>query len=367
MLSFKVQKRFGDFSLDVCLDVGNEIVVLLAPSGAGKSLVLNLVSGIVKPDAGTVMLDDSVLFDSSKKISLPIRKRNIGYIFQDYALFPNKSVQENITFGMNKNNRSESAISTLLKRFNLEDKRHAYPHQLSGGQKQRVSIARALAAQSMVMLFDEPLSAVDVQLRESLLNEIGEVSKTYSLPVLYVTHNFREAEQIADRIAVMDNGKLIEVAESNTIFRKPAQLFTARFLGVKNIFPCKIESKSPESWKLKIFDSVRMEMPAKRDSGLNDNAWLCVHPKDVRLLVTEEDRPNMLYAYVEEMKIIDRVYRVVLQVLNADDREKKIQDFKLYMDIEELTCRKYKLNLDDIVRISLKPDRIFLCSPDNQP
>ena len=362
MLSLSLQKRFGTFFFDVTIEVENEILVLLAPSGAGKSLILNMISGIITPDSGRIMLNGVELYNSRKNISLPIRKRSIGYIFQDYALFPNKTVQENIAFGMQDNNNANTNLSQLLKRFDLEDKRNAYPHQLSGGQMQRVAIARALAAKSRIMLFDEPLSAVDVQLRESLLSEISEISKLYSLPVLYVTHNFREAEQIGDRIAIMNEGKLIEAADTGKIFRKPSQLFTAQFLGVKNIFPCRIESRSQKSWKIRILDSFSLDCSPAEGFEEVDTAWLCVHPKDVRLIVTKEDRPNMFPVYIEDMKIVDRVFRVTMQVFHPEDREKPVPNFKLYMDIEELTCRKYKLTLHEFVNISLKPDRLFLCT-----
>ena len=361
MLSFSLLKQFETFSLDVSLSIENEIVVLLAPSGGGKTLTLNLISGIVTPDSGIIRLNGTELYNSSRKISLPIRKRGIGYIFQDYALFPNKTVRENIAFGMPKGDHSKSDLTALLQRFNLGDKTDAYPHQLSGGQRQRAAIARALAAKSRVLLFDEPLSALDAHLRESLLKEIREIPKLFSLPVLYVTHNFCEAEEIADRIAVMQNGKIVEVGDVSRIFRKPHRLFTAKFIGVKNLFPCTVDTESDVNWKVTVSDSFTFDIKPVEQFKTVTSAWLGIHPKDIRLIVTDEGRPNTLNVHVASMQIIERVYRVELQVLNHAESSDIVPDFTLYMDIEELTCKKYRLQLNDVVKVSLRPDRMFLC------
>ncbi len=359
MLTFNLQKKFDSFSLNASLSVGNEIMVLLAPSGGGKSLTLNLISGIVKPDSGRIELNGTILYDSTKNIALPIRKRGIGYIFQNYTLFPNKSVRDNITFGMHKGEDRDRRLPEILEKFDLTEKENALPHQLSGGQKQRVAIARALAAQSRVMLFDEPLSSVDVPLRESLIKFIGTIPQHYNLPVLYVTHNFVTAENVADKIAVMRDGKIIESGTKDDILRKPRDHFTAQFLGIKNLFSCTVEQQNGAVWKAKIFDRFTFVIDGSKEVKQSKNVWLGIHPSDVRLLITGEDRPNMLNVYVENMHLVSRTYRVTLQVI---ENERAVEDFKLLMDIDELTCKKYRLSLHTNAKVSLKPDRLFFCS-----
>ena len=359
MLTFNLQKKFDSFSLDASLSFGNEITVLLAPSGGGKSLTLNLISGIVKPDSGSIELNGTTLYDSTKNIAIPIRKRWIGYIFQNHTLFPNKTVHENITFGMPKGEDRDRRLPEILEKFDLTKKENALPHQLSGGQKQRVAIARALAAQSRVMLFDEPLSSVDVLLRESLIKIIGAIPQHYKLPVLYVTHNFITAENVADKIAIMRDGKIVEFGTKNDILRKPRDHFTAQFIGIKNLIPCTVERHSPAVLKAKIFERFTIDIDGSTSLKQSKKVWLGIHPSDVRLLVTTEDRPNMLDVYVENLHLVNRTYRVTLQVI---ENERAVEDFKLFMDIDELTCKKYNLAIHTTRRVSLKPDRMFLCS-----
>ncbi len=358
MLDFSLRKKFDSFSLDASLSIENEIAVLLAPSGGGKSLTLNLISGIVKPDSGKITLNESTLYDSNKNISLPIRKRGIGYIFQDYSLFPNKTVRDNIEFGMPSSNNHDVQIKKILEKFDLTDKEHTFPHHLSGGQKQRVAIARALAAKSRVMLFDEPLSAIDVPLRESLIRFISEIPRTFELPVLYVTHNFIIADSIANKIAVMNNGSIVEFDAKDRVLQKPEYYFTAQFLGIKNLFPCIMSGSNGKTGTVNLFDRFEISISNVTEYERSTPIWLGIHSSDVRLLITDEDRPNMFQVYVESMYITNRMYNVSLQVIEDG---KPVEGFRLYMEIEELTCIKYKLSLHDSVKVSLKPDRLFLC------
>jgi len=359
MLEIALKKSFGQFSLDVALTVRNEIMVLLAPSGGGKTLTLNLICGMIPPDSGYVKLNGQTLYDSANGVSARIRERNIGYIYQDYALFPNKTVFENIAFGISDKGKRKNATNALLDMFNLRQKAHDYPGSLSGGQQQRVAIARAIASEPKALLFDEPLSALDTHLRERLLHEIRHTAKNYNLPVVYVTHNFREAMAIGDRVAVMNAGRLIEEGPVDDIFLRPKRIFTARFIGIQNLFQCADMQRDAEAWRLRIFDKFDISIAAQQNnvSGTRD-MWMGIYATDVRLVVSEEPRPNELKARIESMSLLDRMYRIVMQVM---DGNKPVDDFILKMDIGELTCEKYRLQLGGRVRVSLRPDRIFLC------
>lgn len=358
MLEFSIKKSYATFSLDASLAIDREVMVLLAPSGGGKTLTLNLVSGIIQPDSGRIVLNGKTLYDDTRGIFVPTRKRRIGYIFQDYALFPHKTVAENIAFGIADRSRAAAVTTELMERFQLTDKGDVYPEQLSGGQRQRAAIARGLAAQPRAMLYDEPLSALDTHLRESLLREIRETARQIALPVIYVTHNFHEAVKIGDRIAVMDAGTIIEQGPAAEIFRRPVRLFTARFTGAQNIFPGEIVSRNAEFLRIKIFDRFLLDVHSPPAVPESHRIWMGINPNDVRLVVTSESRPNVVAALVEAMEMIGYTYRIILQIVEGD---KPVPGFRLYMDIEELTCKKYQLHLRAPVSVSLRPERIFLC------
>lgn len=212
MLVVNVKKQFGNknaksFSLDVSLSADSGITVLMGASGAGKTTILKLIAGILTPDEGFINLDSNVFFDSKQKINLPIQERNVGFVFQDYALFPHLSARQNIAYGIkDKNLKNEKAIE-MLALFHIEHIGERLPSQMSGGEQQRVALARALASNPKIVLLDEPLSAVDVETRMKLLGEIETAQKQTKIPFLYVTHNEAEAERLETERILIQEGK----------------------------------------------------------------------------------------------------------------------------------------------------------------
>lgn len=225
-----VEKQCGDFHLKVSFETEEEIFAILGASGCGKSMTLKCIAGIEKPDKGLIRWNDRVLFDSEKGINVPARKRKIGYLFQDFALFPNMTVLENIRCG----GRKKSLAQEYVKRFYLEGKEQLYPHQLSGGQKQRVALARMLAAEPEVLLLDEPFSALDSYLKWQLELELLRVFEEYQKDVILVSHDRNEVYRLTDRIAVMDRGEIADVQEKSVLFQAPATLEATRLTGCKN-------------------------------------------------------------------------------------------------------------------------------------
>ncbi len=237
-LIVRIKKDFGSFKLDVDLSTSN-ISALLGASGSGKSMTLKCIAGIIKPDEGVIILNGRTLFDSSKHINLPPQKRKVGYLFQNYALFPNMNVKDNIMCGMKyiprflsfiKKDRYKEIIS-LLK---LEGLQNHKPSQLSGGQQQRVALARILVSFPEIILLDEPFSALDEHLRTTLQIEMKDVLKRFNKDAIIVTHNKDEASLLAGHIAVIDNGKVIDYQETLDIFENPRYISTAKILGYKN-------------------------------------------------------------------------------------------------------------------------------------
>lgn len=214
MIIIKVKKRLhgaeGDFWLDVELELRDgEFLVLFGPSGSGKTTLLRCVAGLERPEEGYIEVNGEVWFDSKRGINLPPQKRHVGFVFQDYALFPNMSLLENVMYGMKRKDK-EKALE-LLRKVRLEGLKDKRPNQISGGQKQRVALIRALAREPKVLLLDEPLSALDEELRAELQEELKSFQRSYNIPTLMVTHHKEEALRLADRIVRIKEGRVVEI------------------------------------------------------------------------------------------------------------------------------------------------------------
>lgn len=208
-----------------------EIGCLLGPSGCGKTTLLRSIAGLQSINNGQINLGKSLI--SSRKMSVPTEKRNIGMVFQDYALFPHMNIADNICYGIKKQSKTKKIqrVKELLALVGLPLIEQRYPHELSGGQQQRVALARALAPKPDILLLDEPFSGLDVELRESLAKEVREILKTEGITALMVTHNQNEAFAIADSVGVMNKGQLLQWATPYKIYHEPADPFVADFIG----------------------------------------------------------------------------------------------------------------------------------------
>ena len=237
-LHVDIRKRLGSFTLDVTFSAENGITSLLGASGCGKSMTLKCIAGIEKPDEGRIELDGTVLFDSAQKINLPPQKRRVGYLFQNYALFPNMSVRQNILCGLNRekdHNAKERRLREMLRMMQLEGLEDRKPAQLSGGQQQRAALARILVNDPQILLLDEPFSALDGHLRDSLKVEMRDLLERFGREVLMVTHDRNEAYNMSREIAVMDNGRLLTIKPTKALFADPGSVQAAILTGCKNI------------------------------------------------------------------------------------------------------------------------------------
>jgi ABC-type Fe3+/spermidine/putrescine transport system ATPase subunit len=230
----QVSKQFGKIKAvdSITLDLGQETLALLGPSGCGKSTLLRLVAGLEQVDQGRILLDN-------KNLTLvPPQSRGFGMVFQDYALFPHLNVEKNIAFGLSKKTREERQrrVGELLDLVGLRGYEKRRIHQLSGGEQQRVALARALAPEPPVLLLDEPLSSLDQTLRENLKQELRRILSQLNIMAIYVTHDQSEAFALAHRIAIMRQGKLVQVSAQNELYNHPANPWVARFLGHPNLY-----------------------------------------------------------------------------------------------------------------------------------
>lgn len=210
MLEVQIYKKLAEFDLDVSFQVDDNILGLMGASGSGKSMTLKCIAGIETPDQGRIVLNGRVLFDSEKKINVPIQKRNVGYMFQSYALFPNMNVYENISVGLRarKVKNVDIVVQKVMQQFRIFELASRYPKQLSGGQRQRVALARLMAYEPDVLLLDEPFSALDEDLKKDLLQELKSELQI-SKPVIFVSHDKEEVNYLCDLKYKIKQGEII--------------------------------------------------------------------------------------------------------------------------------------------------------------
>ena len=221
-LKFDIQKKAGSFLLNICFDTSSERLGILGPSGAGKSMTLKCLAGIEKPDRGYISLGDRMLFDSQKRLNLRPQKRNIGYLFQNYALFPTMTVEENVAAGV-KGNREyiRETTAEMIKKFRLEGLEKSFPAELSGGQQQRTALARIMACSPDIILLDEPLSSLDSFLKKELLHELNALLSGYRGMSIMVSHDAEELRRFSKELLIIDGGVIVEKGSTEDIFHSP--------------------------------------------------------------------------------------------------------------------------------------------------
>ena len=214
MLKAHFKKKLPTFELEVDISLSNGILALIGPSGAGKTTILQCVAGLQTPSWGEISINDKIVFSSEHGVDIPIRNRRIGYVFQDYALFPHMTVEKNVDYGKPKkenNSNKVLTVSKVLEMLKIEHLRNRYPNQISGGEKQRVALARALITEPELLLLDEPLSALDHDTRSTVQQELLILQAQWKIPFIIVTHDVKEAEMLGDQIIKLDHGKQEEI------------------------------------------------------------------------------------------------------------------------------------------------------------
>ena len=240
-LEVNIEKKLDGFTLRAAFAAGNTSTALLGASGCGKSMTLRCIAGIVKPDRGRIVLDGRVLFDSAQHIDLPPQQRGVGLLFQNYALFPNMTVEQNILCGLKAEKdpaARRAACAELRRAMRLEPLAKRYPAQLSGGQQQRTALARILAGQPRILMLDEPFSALDSYLREEVEGEVGSLLAGFAGTALLVTHNRDEAYRLCKEMIVLNEGQVLRAGKTKEVFADPQSVAAARLTGCKNILPC---------------------------------------------------------------------------------------------------------------------------------
>lgn len=347
-----VTKRFDKFVAVQDLDLQIQdrgFITLLGPSGCGKTTTLRMIAGLETPTSGRILIDGTPVFDSEKGINLPPNKRDIGFLFQNYALWPHMTVYENIAFGLEMlkwdKARIRKRVDELLALLKIEQFEKRYPAELSGGQQQRVAIARALVKMPRVLLLDEPLSNLDARLRLQTREEIRRIQKETKITTVFVTHDQEEAMSISDMIVVMKSGVVQQIGKPQDVYDNPANLFVANFLGTPpiNIFTGHVKGE-------RLFigvDSV-MDVPGVKDQdvfvGIRPegfildmaNGTLCCKPQNVEVMGRDV---SVVSTHEASQK------PTVRSIIDADNK----------VDASA-----------DVVRYRIKPHKIFLFTRDDE-
>lgn len=240
-LQAKIRKTLGSpggFSLDVDFNAVPGFTILFGPSGAGKTTLLDCVAGLVTPDAGRIAVGDRVLFDAAARVSVPSPKRNAGYVFQDLALFPHLTVEQNVRYGIAHlpRGQSDQRVAAVLDAFRIRPLAERKPGDISGGERQRVALARALVTAPVVLLLDEPLAALDSATKSRILDDLRAWNEAHGIPILYVTHSREEVFALGERAIVLDRGRIIAQGPPHEVLGAPRQETVAQLAGFENIF-----------------------------------------------------------------------------------------------------------------------------------
>lgn len=356
MLYVKIKKQLGDFLLDIEFQTKDNTLGLLGASGCGKSMTLKCIAGIETPDEGKIILNKRTLFDSSKKINLLPRDRKVGLLFQNYALFPNMTLRQNIEIGIPKYRHGKAenniAIEEKIKAFSLKGLEEHYPHQLSGGQQQRVALARMLLNEPEILLLDEPFSALDQYLRWQMEKELIDLLEDHTGTALYVSHNRDEVYRVCDTIAMMKDGHIEEFEVKYKLFGNPKTINTAILTGCKN--SSSIKKLSPnkvfcEDWDLEISYNGIID---------NDIKYIGIRAHDLEIC----DNPDLENTF--KLKIIDRIKNMFSNGLIFSNSKGENINTKsgLYVYVSDEEFKKLKSK--DFAYVRLPEDKLLLLKAD---
>ncbi|MFP4643666.1 MAG: ABC transporter ATP-binding protein [Spirochaetales bacterium] len=347
MLAVDIGLTLPDFSLETAFTMEDEVLSLLGPSGAGKTLTIAAIAGLIRPDFGTIRLDSAVWFDSRTWLSP--QKRRVGLVFQDYALFPHMNVRENLEFGLFKVDAATRArrVRSLLRDMQLDGLDAKYPGELSGGQKQRVALARALAPQPRILLLDEPFSAVDATVRVQLMSLVREIHARHGIPIILITHAIEEAYALSDRMAVIERGRVLQIGAREDVFHRPASREVARIVGTRNVLEGTVVR---DGGGTRLCTSAGLALETYSNHPAGSRVVACIRPSRIRLCLPETPADSdelTLRARVDRVLGVGDRFELVAEPLPEGDRlevEASIEAFSRLQpkrgDIVELAVSK---------------------------
>jgi len=326
----------GDFKLrDINLTVNKgEYLVILGPTGAGKTVLIEYLVGIYKPESGTILINEENI------LPLPIEERNIAYVPQDYALFPNMSVEKNIAYGLSArkipSSEIEKIVTQIISTLKIGYIRHRMPLHLSGGEKQRVALGRALATKPRLVLMDEPLCALDENLRSTMARELRRIQKETNSTFVHISHNFEEASDVADRIAIMNEGRIVQTGTLQELMNNPKTEFVAQFLKTQNIFKAVSDGINIKADKLTLL----------KKSSRKGDVLAAIRPENISIINgSDNNDENVFSAKIESIRL--KPYYTEIMV-------NSVMPLVIYSKNEQNHCP------GDIIKIRLPQEKIIL-------
>ena len=327
----------GDFKLrDINLKVNKgEYLVILGPTGAGKSVLIEYVVGIYNPGSGSIFVNDENI------VPLPIEERNIAYVPQDYALFPNLSVEKNIAYGLAARNmpskETHNIVNQIITTLKIEYIRHRMPLHLSGGEKQRVALGRALATKPSLVLMDEPLCALDENLRSNMARELRRLQQETNSTFIHISHNFEEASDVADRIAIMNEGRIVQTGTLQELMNNPKTEFVAQFLKTQNIFKAFTDGSNITAGKLTLV----------KKSSRKGSVIAAIRPENISIVndTCKNNGENVFSAKIESIRLKPYYTEITLNSL---------------LPLVLYSTNKQKHCPGDIIEIRIPPEKIIL-------
>ena len=313
--TFPARKDSAGFTLDVELTATHGVTVLFGPSGAGKTLVLDSVAGFVKPDEGRIMLDDDILYDGESGVFRAPQKRNCGYVFQNYALFPHMTLRQNLEFAAERRPRLERhrRVVDMLEKFRLTEVAGRRPHEISGGQRQRCSIARALIAEPKLLLLDEPATGLDAPLRAELYEALRRVKEDFKTPMLLVTHDLAECFELGEEMLIVNQGRIVQKGAPRHMLDEPASLEVARLLGAFNLLEAEIVTLDPGRHTSRLrAGEFELNGPYFPGHLKGDRVTLCVRPEELTA-TAREGKPAANQIPAELVRVVERPHGVRLE------------------------------------------------------
>ncbi|MDF2523271.1 MAG: Fe3+/spermidine/putrescine transporter ATP-binding protein [Clostridiales bacterium] len=323
-------KKFGDFTAvdHINIDVKNgEMIALLGGSGCGKTTILRMIAGFIEQYEG------SILVDSREMNNIPAYKRNMGVFFQNYALFPHMNTFDNVAFGLKMQKVAKKDIrekvQKILELVKLTGMEKRYPRELSGGQQQRVALARALVTEPTVLLLDEPLSNLDAKLRVEMQVEIKRIQRKLGITTIIVTHDQEEAVSLADRVIVMNTGKILQVGKPKEVFDNPASLFVAEFMGFSNFIKGKVNSFDGSKASV-VCSGQELVLTGADNAGVNsgDSVTISIRPENI--IPAEKSSENALRGIVKSVTYKGTVTRVEIDDIFEETVFVNIHDYESY-------------------------------------
>ena len=348
MIDINIKKKLGSFDISMVFKLHSLKCVIFGASGSGKSSLLKMIAGFYNPDRGFIKINRREFFSSNNKTALSIQARNVGYLPQEYTLFPNMSVEENIRYGLKKKGLKDTlGVKDIAKRFGIFHCLDKYPGEISGGQRQRAALARALVVKPDIMLLDEPFSALDRPIREELRELVADVASSFSIPVLFVTHDLEEAFVFGDEIVIVKDGLVMEFGDKSKIFNTPSFVETAKLLDFANIW----RIKKAKRGFVELANGIKLNI-----EGLSDEAeFCCIKPENIMILRKDtdiSDKENKIDVKIERINFRGRYVNLVTSTKN---------NTAVSINIPEHILSKMSLSVGSYITVSLKKESIIFC------